>query len=70
MLRKARLRLKLSQSEVAAKIGVSTTFYAHLERGRKSIPMFRAKKVSRALKIDLQDIFEGIRKFKGIRRAA
>ncbi len=70
MLRKARLRLKLSQSEAAEKIGISVKFYSHLETGRKAVPMFRVKTVSQVLKVDLQDLFESIRKFKGIKKAA
>lgn len=52
-LKKAREKLRLTQAQVAEKVGISTNHYAKIERGEvdPSLPTLRA--IFKLLKIDI-----------------
>ncbi len=46
----ARHRVRLTQQQLAARLGVSAGLVGHWERGRKPIPRHREKQLAEALK--------------------
>lgn len=50
-LKKYRLQNGFTQEALAEKVGISTTFYANIERGGRGMSIFTLKKLSEALGI-------------------
>ena len=59
-LRDLREREKLSQEELASKSGSHTNYIGAIERGERSITVYKLYKILKALNIDLSDFFENI----------
>lgn len=55
-LREIRERRNLSQEEVAKAVGISTTYYASMERGTKNPTESLLEKLCQVLKIKVSDI--------------
>lgn len=49
--KKYRLQSGFTQESLAEKVGISTTFYANIERGGRGMSIFTLKKLSEALEI-------------------
>ena len=50
-LRKYRLERNLTQEQLAERAGISTSFYANLERGKKSMSILTLKELASSLNI-------------------
>lgn len=50
-LRKYRIENNLTQEELAEQVGISTSFYANLERGKKGMSIFVFRRLADALGI-------------------
>ncbi len=59
-LRKIRIERGFSQEVLAAKAGLHRTYIGMLERGEKNITLNSMLKISRALKIEISMLVEGI----------
>lgn len=55
-LKKARLSTKLTQKQVADKIGVHVNYYARIERDEESPSLEVLKKLAKILKVKSSDI--------------
>lgn len=55
-LREVRLERKMSQEDVANKSGISTTYYAGIERGEENPTMAVLENICKALKIKSSEI--------------
>ena len=55
-----RLKKGLSQEELAEKTSVHRTYIGMIERAEKNITLKNIEKISRALKIKLSDLFNGL----------
>jgi HTH-type transcriptional regulator/antitoxin HipB len=51
-VRARRLELGLTQTEVAAKMGISQSSYAEIESGRRTPTLEAVEKVAKAMKVD------------------
>ena len=56
-VRKERVKLGLSQEELAAKAGVHRTYIGMIERAEKNITLENIEKVAKALGLKLSDFF-------------
>jgi len=56
-IQRRRKALKLTQEDVAEKVGVSGTYIGYIEQGRYAPSLEVLEKISRALKIPLSDLF-------------
>jgi len=56
-LRKAREKRKYTQEEVAKKAGMSSNYFAKIERGEVNTTFDKIYKIIKALKIEASDIF-------------
>lgn len=57
-VRRLRKDLGLSQEELASQANLDRTFISHIERGTRSITIESIEKVSRALNVDIQELFD------------
>ena len=57
-IKKYRLNLKLTQEELAEKVGIHPTYVGKLESGKNNPSTIMLYKISRALKISLCDLFD------------
>jgi transcriptional regulator with XRE-family HTH domain len=57
-VREERLKLGLSQEELASRAGVHRTYIGMIERAEKNITLENIEKIASALKISLPDIFK------------
>ncbi len=55
-IRKARLMLGLSQENVADQLGISTTTYGDIERGKTTLTLTRAMAIAEVLRLDWQTL--------------
>lgn len=55
-LKKGRLKAKLTQKELAEKLGVHVNYYARIERGEENPSLETLKKLTKILKIKSSDI--------------
>lgn len=55
-VREKRLELKLSQEELADKVGVHRTYIGMIERGEQNITLLNIRKIAKALKIELEEL--------------
>jgi len=56
-VREERLKRKLSQEELANIAGVHRTYIGMIERAEKNITLQNIEKMSRALRVTIQDLF-------------
>ena len=57
-VRQERLKLGLSQEELATRAGVHRTYIGMIERAEKNITLENIEKISKALKINISDFFD------------
>jgi transcriptional regulator with XRE-family HTH domain len=57
-LRAERARRKMSQGDLAAAVGISTSYVSFLERGLRSPPLETVDKIATALKMKPVDLFQ------------
>lgn len=55
-IRKYRLKQNLTQEQLAERVGISTSFYANLERGKKSMSIKTLRDLSDALEVSVDFI--------------
>lgn len=55
LVKDARLKMGLTQEEVAWKAGISQVYYCYLEKGKRNIDLELALKLCDILTIDIQD---------------
>lgn len=56
-LKKAREKCNLTQDEVAEQTGISSNYYAKIERGEINVTIKKLYKIIKVLKINPSDIF-------------
>ena len=56
-VRSERIRLGLSQEELAARAGVHRTYIGMIERAEKNITLGNIDKISKALGLNIPDLF-------------
>lgn len=56
-VREERVRLGLSQEELASRAGVHRTYIGMIERAEKNITLENIEKIAKALKISIADFF-------------
>lgn len=56
-VRKARKDRKMSQEELADRVGLHYTTISRIERGISNPPVQTVNKIAKALKIDMSDLF-------------
>ncbi len=56
-LKKARGKSGLTQEEVAKQTGISSNYYAKIERGEINVTIKKLSKIIKVLRIDPSDIF-------------
>lgn len=56
-VRNERIRLGLSQEELAARAGVHRTYIGMIERAEKNITLVNIDKISKALGLNISDLF-------------
>ncbi|OGZ74121.1 MAG: transcriptional regulator [Candidatus Staskawiczbacteria bacterium RIFCSPLOWO2_01_FULL_38_12b] len=56
-VREERIRLDLSQEELAGRAGVHRTYIGMIERAEKNITLENIEKIAKALKISIADFF-------------
>lgn len=59
-VRDERLKNGFYQEEIAAKAGLHRTYIGMIERGEKNITLGNMSKISKALKVKLSDLLEGL----------
>jgi len=57
-VRNERIKLKISQEELAARAGVHRTYIGMIERAEKNITLTNIHKICEALGLSLSDFFE------------
>ncbi len=57
-VRAERVRLGLSQEELASRAGVHRTYIGMIERAEKNITLENIEKIAKALKISIADFFQ------------
>ncbi len=62
-IRTYRIRLKLSQEELAEKCGLHPTYIGQVERGEKNATIESINKIATGLSISLETLFENITSF-------
>ena len=56
-VREARLKLGISQEELAERAGVHRTYIGMIERAEKNITLENVEKISKALELSISDLF-------------
>jgi transcriptional regulator with XRE-family HTH domain len=56
-VREERLKLGLSQEELASRSGVHRTYIGMIERAEKNITLQNIEKIAKALKVSIADLF-------------
>ncbi len=59
-LRELRRARGLSQEELAFRAGLHRTYVSSAERGQRNVALVNLEKLSRALEIDIADLFRGM----------
>ncbi len=59
-IREVRVERGLSQEALAAIANVHRTYIGMVERAEKNITLLNIQKLSKALKIDIKELFDGI----------
>ncbi len=60
-VRELRMKRKWSQEKLAEESGLHTTYISGIERGRRNVGMENIVKLARALKVDVGQLFKGVR---------
>ena len=60
-LREARERNGLHQEDIAEKLGVSRSYYAYIENGKRNIYFPRAINICRVLDLDMNDFIKTLK---------
>jgi transcriptional regulator with XRE-family HTH domain len=60
-VREIRLKRKWSQEKLAEESGLHTTYISGIERGKRNVGMENVVKLARALKVDVGQLFKGVR---------
>jgi transcriptional regulator with XRE-family HTH domain len=55
-VRAARVKLGLSQEELAERCGLHRTYVGSVERGERNITLVNAERIATALKVELSDL--------------
>lgn len=55
-LKKARIKSKLTQKQLAEKLGINTNYYARIERGEVNPSLETLKQLTKILKVKSSDI--------------
>lgn len=55
-VQRARKKIKISQEELAVRVGVHRNHMGRIERGETNIPLSLAEKITRALKVKSSDL--------------
>lgn len=58
IIRKLRLEQGLSQESLASSANVHRTYIGMIERGEKNITLLNIKKIAKALKVEMNQIFK------------
>jgi len=58
-VREHRLKLGLSQEELAARAGVHRTYIGMIERAEKNITLENIERICKALNLSIRDFFNG-----------
>ena len=56
-IKKARKDKKISQEELAGRVGLHYTTISRIERGISNTPVQTINKIAKALKVDMSDLF-------------
>jgi transcriptional regulator with XRE-family HTH domain len=67
-LRKLRDRAKLTQEQLAGRIGIDVTYVSHVERGKRGVRWHTVMRFLRALDASLSDLAAAIGESSGARR--
>jgi transcriptional regulator with XRE-family HTH domain len=59
-VRDERVKLGLSQEELAARAGLHRTYIGMIERAEKNITLENIEKIARALGIDIKNLFNNL----------
>lgn len=59
-VREARIKLDLSQEQLAARARVHRTYIGMIERGEKNITLENIEKLAKALNLDIVNLFKNI----------
>ncbi len=59
-VRELRQEQKLSQEELADKIGIHRTYIGSIERGEKSVSIITIEKVAKVFNLSISKLMEGI----------
>ncbi len=65
VIAKRRRVLGLSQEAVAHAAGISTRYYADIERGKRSVSIVVGRSIARAIETSLQDILNAVDESSG-----
>ncbi len=57
MIQRRRKELKLTQEELAEKIGISRAYMGYIEQGRYAPSLEVVEKIARALRLKVSDLF-------------
>jgi len=57
-VRSERIKQGLSQEELAARSGVHRTYIGMIERAEKNITLVNIEKISKALRLNIRDLFD------------
>jgi len=60
IVRKERIKRRLSQEKFAEIVGVHRTYIGMIERGEKNITLSNIYKIGRALKITISELLSGL----------
>jgi len=60
-VREIRLKRKWSQEKLAEESELHTTYISGIERGKRNVGMENVVKLARALKVDVGQLFKGVR---------
>lgn len=56
-IKRARKDKKISQEELAGRVGLHYTTISRIERGMSNTPVQTINKIAKALKVDMSDLF-------------
>lgn len=57
-LREIRLKKKMSQGDVAEKLGVHRSYISELERGKRNPSLLTIKKIAKALEVSVDELIK------------
>ena len=57
LVKTIRVSMSVSQSEMAKRVGMSTSFYGMIERGETNVTVKNLENIANALKLNIIDLF-------------